>query len=178
MGDARESDALLGGDPTPETTPEDVFAEFDTDGSGSLSLQEVRAALTRLNLPVDERVDRLFRALDTDGNGSLNFEEFASVCKDMDPGKISAESVAREIDRQANFLEKLGTTVADGFTTSAGTSSLSEGTCTCMGVSAVVQFICHYGINLGICAYAIYVGFKFKADPSAVCRTDALWMII
>ena len=80
----------------------------------------------------------------------------------MDPGKISAESVAREIDRQANFLEKLGTTVADGFTTSAGTSSLSEGTCTCMGVSAVVQFICHYGINLGICAYAIYVGFKFK----------------
>ena len=39
MEDASESDALLGGDPTLGTTPEDVFAEFDTDGSGSLSFK-------------------------------------------------------------------------------------------------------------------------------------------
>ena len=64
-----ESDALLGNGPSANrTTPEDVFAQFDTDGSGALSLQEVRAALTKLSLPVDERDERLFNALDTDGN--------------------------------------------------------------------------------------------------------------
>ena len=85
MGD-EESDALLGDRSTPQATPEEVFAKFDTDGSGSLSLREVRDALTRLNLPVDERVDRLFRAL-TGRRRTPSFEEFSKICKDIDPAR-------------------------------------------------------------------------------------------
>ena len=33
-------------------------------------------------------------------------------------------------------------------------------------------------VNLAISAYALYVGFKFKADPSAVCRVDAQWLTV
>ena len=175
-----ESDALLGNGPSANrTTPEDVFAQFDTDGSGALSLQEVRAALTKLSLPVDERVERLFNALDIDGNGTLSVDEFVKVCSDMDPSAISAEGVAREIDSKASFLENLGTTVADGVTAATGaTASPSSSSSSSISAKFVCQAWCiiFFVLIFGFCAYTLYVGFKFNADPSAVCRRDATWL--
>ena len=178
--DLNESDALLGNSPGHRTTPEEVFAQFDADGSGSLSLQEVRDALTKLSLPVDERVERLFRALDTDGNGTLSVAEFKQVCLDMDPSKISSESVTRELDRQASLLSSFGATVADGVATATGStaSSSSSSSSSSSAFQMLCQLLCSLVINGSVSAYAIYVGFKYKADPSTVCRADALWLIV
>ena len=51
---------------------------YDTDGSGALSFDEFRAALSQLNFR-NRDADMLFRAYDADGNGQLNYVEFSTL---------------------------------------------------------------------------------------------------
>ena len=57
---------------------ENVMKRYDTDGSGALSFQEFRAALSQLNFR-NRDADMLFRAYDADGNGQLNYAEFSTL---------------------------------------------------------------------------------------------------
>lgn len=57
-----------------------AFAAFDTDGSGSISIEELRHALTTMGEPLsDAEVDALFRVVDSDGSGTVDYAEFAAA---------------------------------------------------------------------------------------------------
>ena len=72
-------------------------------------------------------------------------------------------------------FENLGVTVA-GVPPRLGRPPRLKGKS--LGVLSVIQILFHFLVNLAISAYALYVGFKFKADPSAVCRVDAQWLTV
>ena len=61
---------------------ENVFEKMDKDHNGSVSREELEAALLEspLNHPerplTDEDIDRVMRSLDTDGSGEISAEEF------------------------------------------------------------------------------------------------------
>ena len=58
-------------------TPQDMFDEFDADGSGSLERGEIALVCASLgDLRGEEGLDDLFDAVDLDGSGSISLEEF------------------------------------------------------------------------------------------------------
>jgi len=67
-------------------TPEEVFKEFDTDGSGTIDFEEFREMLDRLNFNMTEaKALKYFRSLDTDGSGSIDLPEFKAAMYAVDP---------------------------------------------------------------------------------------------
>ena len=53
-----------------------MFDQFDTDKSGDLSKEEIRAAIICLGLKDTVNVDDLLKDMDTDANGEISIEEF------------------------------------------------------------------------------------------------------
>jgi Ca2+-binding EF-hand superfamily protein len=62
----------------------DVFKRADTDGSGSLDMDEMRTCLADadLNLAAEE-IEFLVQQVDEDGDGDVTFDEFAPLCFDL-----------------------------------------------------------------------------------------------
>merc|ERR1712224_211647 len=63
---------------TSEVSFSDVFDTMDKDNSGCLSQPELRIALEKINLPV-EQVDSILEASDKDKNGNISKEEFMAA---------------------------------------------------------------------------------------------------
>ena len=60
----------------------DLFREWDTDGDGEVSKQELRRAIAALGLDVpDEDADALFDTFDPDGSGSIEYAELKKALK-------------------------------------------------------------------------------------------------
>jgi Ca2+-binding EF-hand superfamily protein len=60
--------------------PDQVFAMFDEDGSGALTLDEWDAALRELGVYLPEpAVLALFRRVDIDGDGYISMDEFVAM---------------------------------------------------------------------------------------------------
>lgn len=58
----------------------DAFREFDRDGNGVISRDELRIAITTMGEKVDEReIDALIQAADVNGDGNINYTEFVRV---------------------------------------------------------------------------------------------------
>lgn len=55
-------------------TPEEMFKKLDTDNSGSISLDEMKASPMGKRNP--DKVEEHFKKLDTDNNGSISLDEF------------------------------------------------------------------------------------------------------
>jgi Ca2+-binding EF-hand superfamily protein len=56
----------------------EVFASFDSDGSGKLSNLEFKNALRQLNLGLTSKeIDMLLNYIDESGDGKINWEEFS-----------------------------------------------------------------------------------------------------
>ncbi len=55
----------------------DMFHEFDTDGSGSISVTEAKHMLRKLNM-ADEEIETLVSIHDRNNDGELQYEEFVS----------------------------------------------------------------------------------------------------
>ena len=55
----------------------DMFEEFDKDGSGTVSVEEAKHMLRKLNIP-DEEVETLVSIHDRNKDGELQYEEFVS----------------------------------------------------------------------------------------------------
>merc|ERR1712141_960593 len=61
-----------------------AFNAIDTDGSGELSLDELKQLIKNVGLEkevTDADVEEGFKALDTSGDGKISFEEFLSAFK-------------------------------------------------------------------------------------------------
>jgi len=62
------------------TRAKEAFSVFDEDGSGSISLAELRRIMTTYGEDMSpEEVKELFDTLDTDGDGKLNIDEFVEL---------------------------------------------------------------------------------------------------
>jgi len=62
---------------TEELVIRNAFREFDTNGNGVLSADEMTAMLARLEIAVDRRyVQALLAKFDRNGNGVVEFDEF------------------------------------------------------------------------------------------------------
>lgn len=58
------------------------FAEFDVDGSGTLSVEELWAAVRKMGADVElDDIVGLMTELDVDRNGSLDPDEFVALMK-------------------------------------------------------------------------------------------------
>lgn len=103
----------------------EAFALFDTDGSGSLSVEELRTVLSRPGSTLsDEEIQALIDEFDEDGDGEMQFEEFVKLwtpaTTEESAGKREALALSSK-SRKPSFLSmsftKKGSGVDD---TSAG----------------------------------------------------------
>ena len=63
---------------TEELVLRGVFREFDINGDGVLTADELQAMLVKLQISVDRRyISALLKKFDRNGNGVIEFEEFS-----------------------------------------------------------------------------------------------------
>jgi len=73
---------------------EALFAEMDTDGSGALSQEELRAKLGERGYTPDN-LDRMFESSDTSGDNKLSLDEFLDLMGHSDPATHKAAACRR-----------------------------------------------------------------------------------
>mmetsp|Transcript_28555 Transcript_28555/g.36926 ORF Transcript_28555/g.36926 Transcript_28555/m.36926 type:complete len:1227 (+) Transcript_28555:37-3717(+) len=67
-------------------TPEEVFAEFDTDSSGAIDWAEFKTMLPQLGVQMNEaKALKYFNMADTDGGGDIDLDEFQSALFAINP---------------------------------------------------------------------------------------------
>eukprot|EP00931_Biecheleriopsis_adriatica_P046725 TRINITY_DN26858_c0_g1_i1.p1 TRINITY_DN26858_c0_g1~~TRINITY_DN26858_c0_g1_i1.p1 ORF type:complete len:436 (+),score=71.81 TRINITY_DN26858_c0_g1_i1:83-1390(+) len=77
----------------------DIFVKFDLDGNGSISVEELGAALVDLGME-ESIAERILSVADTDGNGAIDYCEFVNwIC--------SGDEIARDLPQC--FSDKRGT---------------------------------------------------------------------
>ena len=58
----------------------EAFDLFDTDGSGTIDMSELREAMKMLGMDVNsEEVRNIIRSIDSDGDGTIDFQEFHAM---------------------------------------------------------------------------------------------------
>ena len=89
-----------------------AFDVFDVDGSGSLSMDELRMILARptsdgTQALSDSEIDNIVATFDVDGNGELDFEEFAVMWSAMpsdQPERGTQSRAPKKLDRQETSM--------------------------------------------------------------------------
>ena len=75
----------------------DLFQLVDTDGSGSLSVDELSVMLSLLITSEGSvETDALLKQLDRDGNAQISLDEFLTLQKEQQPGLLPCRSQAFE----------------------------------------------------------------------------------
>lgn len=91
-----------------------LFNDIDADSSGTLTIEEIEAAIRRSPFgfgPVDhEEVMELVRRADTNGDGVVDFDEFLAVWRQSGAGGVAeaADVVRRGLSSAANEVIGLG----------------------------------------------------------------------
>ena len=82
---------------------EHAFEEIDTDGSGDLDFEEMKAALGLMGHThiTNDVVRQYFAEYDTDGNGRLDFEEFKGLARKLDADEHAYEVLTSSSDGEA-----------------------------------------------------------------------------
>jgi len=58
----------------------EAFDLFDTDGSGSIDVNELKVAMKALGMDAkSEEIRKLINDIDTDGDGTIDFDEFLAM---------------------------------------------------------------------------------------------------
>jgi len=78
-----------------------TFEQLDTDGDGSINLNEAEAFGTQLGVPI-ERMAKLMAEVDTNGDGSLSREEFKRA------GHVRSGPDVGDTDNMAQEMEQQG----------------------------------------------------------------------
>merc|ERR1719367_680846 len=74
----------------------EAFDEFDTDGSGTISPEELLGVMRAMGQnPTEDELLNLVLEVDVDGNGTIDFPEFLNMMKKK----------AREVDEEADLRE-------------------------------------------------------------------------
>lgn len=75
-----------------------LFAKFDKDRNGEVSLEEFKEVLSKHYSYTDEEAEELFRGVDIDGTGTLQYCEFVAATLEA-LGAIDEERLAEAFDR-------------------------------------------------------------------------------
>merc|ERR1712243_330340 len=74
----------------------EAFDEFDTDGSGTISPEELLGVMRAMGQnPTEDELLNLVLEVDIDGNGTIEFEEFLNMMKQK----------SNEVDEEADLRE-------------------------------------------------------------------------
>lgn len=71
-----------------------AFANFDKDGSGAITKDELREALKHTLGGDPEELEQLVREADSNGDGVINFEEFCALMRGKKEDEIKESSAA------------------------------------------------------------------------------------
>lgn len=73
----------------------DVFKSFDTDGSETLTVDELEQAFNKLGMPTPkDKLTAMLKAADTDGNGKIDFNEFVSMAERIKAQKGTKDAIS------------------------------------------------------------------------------------
>mmetsp|Transcript_65883 Transcript_65883/g.157498 ORF Transcript_65883/g.157498 Transcript_65883/m.157498 type:complete len:625 (-) Transcript_65883:46-1920(-) len=74
-----------------------AFDYFDSDGSGTLTLEEVRGVLTSISpFPIDDlMIEQMMEVADSNGDGCVDLREFADFCHHCPTESVSAAILKR-----------------------------------------------------------------------------------
>merc|ERR1711977_654680 len=71
----------------------EAFDLFDTDGSGSIDVNELKVAMKALGMDAkSEEIRKLINDIDSDGDGTIDFDELLKVFKLFDDDKTGTIS--------------------------------------------------------------------------------------
>ncbi|KDD75499.1 hypothetical protein H632_c654p0 [Helicosporidium sp. ATCC 50920] len=74
----------------------EAFDLFDTDGSGTIDIRELKVAMRALGFePKKEEIRKLMTDLDKDGSGVMDYEEFLSVMTSKMGERDSREEILK-----------------------------------------------------------------------------------
>ena len=93
--------------PLPPGEAQNLFSEFDADGSGSISIIEFRQAVARLGIARSEaELAEVVDAIDADRSGEIDFDEFdsllAMVNKQCAVGRLAQELTAAKRETETS----------------------------------------------------------------------------
>ena len=95
-----------------------LFAQFDTDGSGSIDDEELKGLCGVLGIDPSEHAS-LLEKLDTDHNGEISFDEFvvfwemsSGGAKSAAPARPAAKFTPRSILKQPQLVENVESRVS------------------------------------------------------------------
>jgi len=79
----------------------EAFDEFDKDGSGAISAQELLGVMRAMGQnPTEDEVLNLMLEADLDGNGTIEFPEFLELMKE----KYGSDDQESDLRRRSKYL--------------------------------------------------------------------------
>ena len=86
---------------------QDRFRDFDKDGDGKITKEELRSVMSALPgkmLESQEQLDKMFAAVDEDNSGEIDFSEFLQMMASVMPAKDDEDARGQELtDAFAKF---------------------------------------------------------------------------
>lgn len=80
IGLIRQRLLTISGDSTEEFTLRKIFNDFDTNGSGSITIDELAAMVAKLEISVERKyINGLMKKFDTNNTSMIEFDEFINI---------------------------------------------------------------------------------------------------
>ncbi|RMC13493.1 hypothetical protein DUI87_08567 [Hirundo rustica rustica] len=98
LGTAQRKKSGLKSELTEEQKQEirEAFDLFDTDGSGSIDIKELKVAMRALGFePKKEEIKKMIADIDKEGSGTINFEDFLAMMTQKMSEKDSKEEILK-----------------------------------------------------------------------------------
>merc|ERR1712086_393293 len=77
----------------------EAFDLFDTDGSGSIDVNELKVAMRALGMDAkSEEIRKLINDIDTDGDGTIDFDEFLAMMTARKQGEDTREDLIKILE--------------------------------------------------------------------------------
>ena len=104
-----------------------AFASIDTDGGGTLSLQEVTAAMVKMKMKISPPdLARTFARMDADHSGELDLDEFKHLVKSLEVGPVEPTLRDRRSEAAVRLLQKRHLCSGSGFDLRFDTSTMRD----------------------------------------------------
>merc|ERR1712178_154913 len=101
MGDHGETQTMAKHGLTQDQVEEikEAFDLFDTDGSGSIDVNELKVAMKALGMDAkSEEIRKLINDIDSDGDGTIDFDEFLAMMTARKQGGDTREDLLKVVN--------------------------------------------------------------------------------
>lgn len=96
---------------------EEIFAEYDEDGNGTLTSKELRNALRKLNLGLTSKdIDQIMQKIDVNGDGIISYDEFfAELGANLKYDRLMMRRANNKLAELKETMQKYMTSHADAY---------------------------------------------------------------